>query len=210
MNINFVPQSATIETPAEWIAMYPKLLEQYGRTCYKSEHNITEDSAEPFIRRLIKSGHESVLEHCSITARIVCDRATSHQVVRHRLCSFSQESQRYCGYKDRFTFIPPETFLEYDSADSIATADALGQCCESYIRLRENGVKKEVARAVLPNCMATELVMTANLRQWRHVFAMRCDKHAQKPIRAIMKGLLRKMSIDLPCVFDDLTEKYHG
>lgn len=188
-----------------------KKIEKIGRVCYKSEDNIKEESAERFVRNIINSGHESVIEHVSISVRVICDRSTSHQWVRHRLASYSQESQRYCNYnKDKFgnelTFVDLNTFA--DLSDNNIAIEELERIESLYMTLIKEGVKPEDARSILPNCTKTEFICTMNLRGWRHFFEMRCDNHAQHQIRYLAKSLLKKMSVYIPIVFDDLREKF--
>jgi thymidylate synthase (FAD) len=185
-----------------------KALELIGRNCYKSEGKVTENSYERFLSMLIERGHEGILEHESITVRFITDRAVSHQLVRHRLCSFAQESQRYCNYSkygfgSNVTFVKPSLFDE----GTPAYAEWYSQCEaaeKSYFRLLDIGVKPEDARSVLPNCTKTEIIMTANLRQWRHMFRMRTDPAAQYEIRALMQCLLMQFKSQIPIIFDDL------
>lgn len=184
---------------------FEKLIEIAGRTCYKSEEKITDESAGKFIRSIIRRGHESVIEHLSITYRIICSRACSHQLVRHRIAAYSQESQRYCDYgKLGFQIIVPpgltpdaHHWLEMGAKKSYS----------EYLGLRERGAPPEDARFLLPNCCKTEVVTTFNLRQWRHVLRERgLNKHAQWEIRGIMLGILDELYQLLPNVFGDLKE----
>lgn len=184
------------------------MIEKAGRVCYKSEDLIKEGSAEKFIKNIIKRGHESVIEHISISAIIFTDRATSHQIVRHRIASYSQESQRYCNYsKDKFnneiTFIEP-VFLDEDSAIKSAWLNAMNNAAKSYFELIALGAKPEQARTVLPNSTKTELVMTMNLREWRHFLKLRTSKEADPQIREIAKMLLVQLNDYLPVIFNDI------
>ncbi|MDY3080461.1 MAG: FAD-dependent thymidylate synthase [Oscillospiraceae bacterium] len=185
-----------------------KNIESYGRVCYKSEGLITEDSAIPFIRRILKSGHESVIEHEKITVKIICDRGVTHEIVRHRIASYSQESTRYCNYsKDKFgnelTFIKPvfwpENSREYEIWESQMQAIE-----DSYIKLLQLGATPEQARSVLPNSLKTEIVVTMNLREWRHFFKLRTSKHAHPQMREISIPLLEKMCELFPPIFEDI------
>ena len=206
--MNIVSPDAIIETPINREEIL-KHLERCGRTCYKSEDKITEDSAAQFVRAIVKSGHESVLEHQSITVRFICDRGVSHELVRHRLASYSQESTRYCNYKDKdIEFIIP---LEIYYNDEVYKE--WHYMCEraeiSYKWMLERGVKPQTARAVLPTCLKTEVVMTANLREWRHFFKLRAFGKAGKPhpdMRVLAYGLWVQMRDALPEVFDDLED----
>ena len=151
-----------------------KKIEKIGRVCYKSENNITEDSAERFIKNIIKNGHESVLEHVSISVRVICDRGVSHEIVRHRIASYSQESTRYCNYSnDKFgnelTFIKP-CFWNENYEKYIEWRILMNRISDSYFKLLENGATPQEARSILPNSIKTEIVMTMNLREWRHFF----------------------------------------
>ena len=187
-------------------------LEKVGRTCYKSTDKITEGSAEKFIRGIVKSGHGSVIEHFSLTVRFVTSRDVTHQIVRHRLASFAQESQRYVNYTlDRFgseiVFIKP-VYLEENTPPYNVWKSSCEIAESSYFNLVESGLTAEEARAVLPNCCKTELIMTANLRELRHFFEVRCNNHAQLPIRLLALDLLDQMHHYVPVVFEDLYEKF--
>jgi len=190
-----------------------RFIEKCGRTAYKSEDKITDGSAEKFVAMLIKRGHESVLEHSILTVKFVCDRGISHELVRHRLCGFTQESTRYCNYGNgRFggelTFIAP-TFLKgkslddvRDMIDEITVMAALSE--KSYLRLLQNGASPEEARAVLPNCLKTEIVVTANYRQWRNILKLRTAKDAHPQMRELMIPLLKELREKIAVVFDDI------
>ena len=180
-----------------------KKIEKCGRVCYKSENRITEDSAEKFIRGLVKSGHESVLEHVSVTVKFVISRAIANEIVRHRIASYSQESTRYCNYGGGITVIMPE------HVDNILCyVQACEHAEESYTDLLSSGAKPEIARGVLPNDLKTELVMTANLREWRHFFKLRCDSHAHPELRRVTIPLLEEFYLRIPVVFEDLWEVF--
>lgn len=189
-----------------------KSIERAGRTCYKSEHNITDDSAKKFVESIIKRGHESVIEHEKITIRIICDRGVSHEIVRHRIASYSQESTRYCNYcNEKFdkeiTFIEP-CFFDSDSQQDKKNKEiwlkSMQQIEENYNLLIENGAKPEEARAILPNSLKTEIVVTMNLRAWRHFFKLRTDKAAHPQIRQISNMILSELKEKLPTIFIDL------
>ena len=185
-----------------------KNIERYGRICYKSEASITEKSAEPFVSKIIQSGHESVIEHEKISVKIICDRGVSHEIVRHRIASFSQESTRYCNYvEDKFgkelTFIKP-IFWEEDSSQYIIWLSTMKNIEKSYIQLVEAGIPPEQARSVLPNSLKTEIVVTMNLREWRHFFKLRTSRRAHPQMREISIPLLQEFKTMLPCVFDDI------
>lgn len=187
-------------------------IEKAGRTCYKSEDKITPESAEKFVRGIVKSGHHSVIEHMNITVKFICDRGVSHELVRHRLASFSQESTRYANYsKDKFgneiTVIEP-FFFEKDSANYKDWFNAMQYAEMMYLNLIKNGAKAEQARSVLPNSLKTEVVMTCNLRMWRHTLKQRCHKSCHPQMREIMLPLLKEFNEKLPAVFGDIYSKY--
>lgn len=204
--MKIVTPQAIIETPINREEML-KHLERCGRTCYKSEDKITDDSAARFVRAIIKNGHESVLEHASITVRFVCDRGVSHELVRHRLASYSQESTRYCNYKNKeIEFVMPSE-IEGNLQAKQEWEYVCKRCEMSYKWLLENGVAPQAARSVLPTSLKTEIVMTANLREWRHFFKMRALGVAGKPhpdMQFLATSLLEEMKSKLPEVFDDL------
>jgi len=189
-----------------------KLIEKAGRTCYKSEGNIKEGSAAEFVRKIIKSGHEAVIEHYSITVRVICDRGVSHEIVRHRIASYSQESTRYCNYsKDKFsnqiTFIEPcfwDTSTEDGKKKYEIWKSAMEYAEKSYLQLIEMGATPQEARSVLPNSLKTELVMTMNLREWRTFFKLRTSPAAHPQMREIAIPLLKKFKELIPVVFDDI------
>ena len=191
-----------------------KRLEECGRVCYKSEHRITDTSAQTFLAGIIKRGHEAVLEHCSFTVKFICDRGVSHEIVRHRMASYCQESTRYCNYaKNEFgseiTVIRPF----YLSENSIAWQAWKRACMtaeQCYFRMLEEGCTVQEARAVLPNSLKTELVMTANIREWRHFLRLRCAPAAHPQMREIALLLLEQVHERVPVLFDDLCEMYGG
>lgn len=185
-----------------------KRIEQCGRVCYKSEDKIAEESAEKFIQNIIKRGHESVLEHCSFTLKFTCDRGVSHEIVRHRIASFSQESTRYCNYSND-SFGNEITVIEpcYLKDKSQAVKDTWKTACEEaekfYFALLHNCSPQE-ARAVLPNSLKTEVVMTANLREWRHFFKLRCSPAAHPQMREVAIKALNMCKDKIPIIFDDI------
>ena len=187
-------------------------LEVVGRTCYKSEGLITDTSAEAFVRKLIARGHEAIIEHESISVRFICDRGVSHELVRHRLASYAQESQRFCNYsKSQFnseiTVIKPCFLLE--GTEAYRQWELTMHYAEhAYFDLLDIGLSPQEARCVLPNSLKTEVVMTANLREWRTVLRLRCSKAAHPQMREVMLMLLEKLHTAIPVVFDDLYEEY--
>lgn len=188
-----------------------KKIEAVGRVCYKSEGKIKEGSAEKFVAALIKRGHEAMLEHASITVKFVVDRGISHELVRHRLASFAQESTRYCNYaKDDFqgeiTFIIPD-YLGYNTQQWKVWKDTMKSCEDAYFKLLDIGLLPQEARAVLPNSLKTEVVMTANLREWRHFFKLRAANTTGKAHPQMLEvtiPLLEELKQLIPIVFDDI------
>lgn len=185
-----------------------KRLEECGRVCYKSEDHISEESAEKFIRGIIKRGHEAVLEHCSFTVKFICDRGVSHEIVRHRMASYCQESTRYCNYsKDKFndeiTVIEP-LFLEPETEGYQIWRESCEKAESSYFQLLGWGCTPQEARSVLPNSLKTEVVMTANIREWRHFLKLRCSPAAHPQMREVATQLLRAVQELVPVCFDDI------
>ena len=185
-----------------------KKIERIGRVCYKSENNIKEDSAERFIKSIIARGHESVLEHVSISVRVICDRGVSHEIVRHRIASYSQESTRYCNYSnDKFgnelTFIKP-CFFKNRQVDYSVWESTMRFIENEYFILIQQGATPQEARSILPNSIKTEIVMTMNLREWRHFFKLRCDKAAHPQMREVANMILEKFKEKIPVIFDDI------
>ena len=196
-----------ILTPVDSEAIL-KHIELCGRTCYKSEKKITDESCRTFVQSIIKRGHEAVLEHFNITVKFICDRGVSHEIVRHRLASYCQESTRYCNYsKDDFsgeiTVVEP-FYLEPDTLAYNAWKEACEATEAAYFHLLDWGCTPQEARAVLPNSLKTEVVMTANLREWRHFFKLRCATAAHPQMREVATPLLADMQKKLPIVFDDI------
>lgn len=189
-----------------------KIIELSGRTCYKSEDKITCDSAEKFVAKIRSINHESVLEHGAITVRFVCDRGVTHEMVRHRVASFSQESTRYCNYgKGKFgneiTVIDPRpAFPEMSGGEYLTWEQAMEEAESAYLAMLELGSKPQLARDVLPNSLKTEIVMTANPREWRHVFKLRCAEAAHPQIREVMIPCRNEFAVRWPALFADLTE----
>lgn len=189
---------------SEWPELLARI-ERAGRTCYKSEDRITHGSAERFVRMLLERGHESVIEHESMTVRFVCDRGVSHELVRHRLASFSQESTRYCCYAHagELCFIR-QPFWEDGSKRWDLWHNALRIAEATYLALIDGGAKPEEARSVLPNSLKTEIVVTANIREWRHIFKLRCSPKAHPQMRQMMAPLLSEVVGMCPALFADL------
>jgi thymidylate synthase (FAD) len=205
--INVIQPSVKIYFDKDGVS-YLKDLEEFGRTCYKSEDKITETSYIKFIKNILARNHESVIEHKSITVRIICNRGVTHEIVRHRLASYSQESTRYCNYGNKeLTFIRPCFFGE-NSKEYIKWYCSMVHVADSYLRLLKYGATPQQAREVLPNSLKTEIVMTCNLRSWRHFFKLRCNKASHPEMQKVAKMILAGMADHIPIIFDDLKEEY--
>jgi thymidylate synthase (FAD) len=182
-----------------WYTSNPeKAIELAGRTCYKSEAKITDISSGKFCKSLVERGHLAMVEHAVASFRIICDRGVSHELVRHRLCSFAQESTRYVNYKEGLVVIEPPYL------------DDLSKCkWESAMLFAENiykdmivaGVKPEIARSVLPNSLKTEIVITANFREWLKIIELRTSKFAHPQIREVITLIEKKLQEISPNVF---------
>ncbi|HNS49590.1 MAG TPA: FAD-dependent thymidylate synthase [Anaerolineae bacterium] len=180
------------------------LLEHAGRTCYRSEA-----TGQPgrYLKARIREGHESLIEHATITFEISgVSRACTHQLVRHRIASYSQESQRYVDLAEPDFVVPPSVAANPEAME--VWTEHTEQVALAYRKLREKGIRKEDARFLLPNATATRIVVTMNLRSLRHFFAVRCDKAAQWEIRELAVEMLRQSHAVAPAVFADLYERY--
>lgn len=187
-------------------------IEKAGRTCYKSEDKITSESSKQFVKKILASGHETVIEHEKITVRVICDRGVTHEIVRHRIASYSQESTRYCNYgKDKFgseiTVIDPY-FWKSENLEDKKKYEIWKKQMEAtekaYLELIELGASPQEARSVLPNSLKTEIVMTMNLREWRHFFKLRTASNAHPQMREIACPLLDEFKKRIPVIFDDI------
>jgi thymidylate synthase (FAD) len=202
--MKIIKPRVTLEEDIERFAILKKI-ERAGRTCYKSEANITVQSASDFVRKIIKSGHDSVIEHHSISFRIVCDRGVTHEIVRHRLASYSQESTRYCDYEGEIQFIDIRDVSGGLTDDQRKEWESAMQYAEgAYNRLRASGLAPQLARNVLPNSLKTEIVMTANLREWRHFLKLRTSKQSHPQMREVAIMIYNILVVFLPEVFDDI------
>jgi len=181
-----------------------ELIEQAGRICYKSEDKITSDSAEKFVKMLRDKGHHAMLEFGDITVKFITNRGVTHELVRHRLSSFAQESTRYVRYDWDMEFIRP---VWWDNWGSLSKSEWTA-CCRhsevSYAALLKIGSRPEQAREVLPNSLKTEIVVKANIREWRHILKLRTSKKAHPQIRGLMLPLLAELQERVPVVFDDI------
>lgn len=185
-------------------------IEKIGRVCYKSEDKITDDgeSAKKFVKMLIGRGHEAMIEHSSLSVKFTVDRGVSHELVRHRIASFAQESTRYCNYsKDKFdngvTFIKPFFFGE-NTQNYKEWIYAMGIAEKSYLQMLKDGATPQEARSVLPNSTKTEITITANYREWRNFFKLRTAKVAHPQMQEVTRPLLKELKTILPVIFDDI------
>ena len=166
-------------------------IEKIGRVCYKSEGNITEESAERFIRNILKRGHESVIEHEAVTVRMICDRGITQ-------------------FGNEITVIDIAGGFSYDLNNETdlqkyeAWMRAMENAEKSYFELIELGATPQEARSVLPNSLKTEIVVTMNLRSWRNFFRLRCDSHAHPQMREVANIALDLFKKRLPIFFDDI------
>jgi len=218
------------------------VIEDAGRTCYKSNENKTKNSEFAFVSNIIRNGHHSVLEHGVVSAKIITDRGVTHELVRHRIASYSQESTRYCNYsKDKFgnqlTFIKPVWCNKIRTGEYPVVWDGLyGNCTKSdylfvypdtpkdekaeaiwfwnmavcerdYMKLLENEWPAQYARDVLPNSLKTEIVVTMNLREWRHFFSLRTSIKAHPQMRQLALDMLKGFAEEVPIIFDDIAEQ---
>lgn len=186
-----------------------KPIERAGRICYKSENNITDDSYLTFCKNILNRGHEAVIEHSQLSVKFIVDRAIANELVRHRIASYCQESTRYVNYsKDKFgneiKVIEPEDLLPRDSTDYNIWWMSCKNAEEAYMAMLSNNVKPEIARNVLPLSTATEIIMTANIREWRSVMRLRTNSRAHPQMRSIMRKLLDEFKSKIPVLFDDI------
>lgn len=188
-----------------------QMIERIGRVCYKSEDKISPDgvSAKKFVKMLIDRGHEAMIEHSQLSVLFVCDRGVSHELVRHRLCSFAQESTRYCNYSredknpDGIIFIKP-FWMEEGSNEYREWETACSDSEFWYLQAIKHGQTPQEARAVLVNSVKTEIVVTGNFREFRHLLKLRTAPDAHPQMREIMVPLLEELKNRIPVVFDDL------
>jgi len=201
--VSISPKTATADVQLLAITPEPeKVIEEAGRTCYLSFDKIGADSAHNFIGRLIHLGHESPLEHAYATFRIQHgSRAMTHQLVRHRLMAISQQSQRYVS-ESHFDYVTPGTIAEHDLDDY---HNDMKKIQEMYHKWRQRGLRKEDARYVLPNACTSEIVVSANFREWRHILKTRLSPKAQWEIRGVCVKILAILSSKAHHCFEDIT-----
>lgn len=197
------------EVTLEWVTPDPlRVIERAGRVCYKSEDQITDASAAAFVRGILKRGHEAVIEHAAASVRIITDRGITHELVRHRVASFCQESTRYCNYgREKFgneiaVLEPPG--LTPDQHTAWRTGCEAAE--QAYFAMLHAGASPQIARSVLPTCLKTELVMTANFREWRHVLSLRLDKAAHPQVIQIARKIRDLLYEACPPAFEEFTD----
>lgn len=227
--MNIIKPTTEILTPIDDKYIL-KFLEPIARTCYKSNDKITEDSAEKMIQNLLKRGHEAMIEFYDIVVLFTCDRGVSHEIVRHRLASYAQESTRYCNYsKDKFdrgiTYIKIDDIFELEVGKTLSHPtngttkliteedvlhwynvwyEAMENAEKYYLELTNSYCPAQLARSVLPNSTKTEINVKFNLRQWRHFFSLRCAAPAHPQMRQLTIPLLHEFQEKIPIIFDDL------
>ena len=208
------PETKLINGPT----MDIRALAEIARTCYKSESDIMNENRDrALVRHLIENGHHAMLEHGHMTFRIICDRGVSHEIVRHRLASYAQESTRYCNYgQDKhggvITVVKP-LCIDEDTPEYAMWEDACLKAEWAYMHLLKQGVKPENARSVLPTCLKTEIVMTANYREWRHFFQLRSvglTGRVHPDMQLIADDMLRQASEAIPIIFEDIVAQRCG
>jgi thymidylate synthase (FAD) len=204
---------------------YLKRLERIARTCYQSEGNICDGSDKKLIQKLLNKKHYPMFDHAHISVIALCDRGVSHEIVRHRLAAYAQESTRYCNYsKDKFsghvTFIKPCFFPDIQlgtfglddvrcnandyTENSYHWLKAMLAAEDRYLRMVGNGCSPQEARSVLPNSLKTSIVMTYDFTVWRHFFQLRTAHAAHPQMRQIIRPLLQKFKANIPLIFDDI------
>lgn len=205
--MKLIEQSAKIiGMDQEEAVLQMKAIEYAGRNCYALQGKITDDSYKSFIENLIKKGHESPLEFGFMKAELVTSRAVLAEITRHRLASFCVESQRYINEAGEggIEFIKPWWFDECTVSTKDVFVRSLDAAEQAYTNMIANSLLKQEARGVLPNATACKIEIAANLREWRHIFTLRCSPAAYPEISILMKKLLRDASALMPCVFGDL------
>lgn len=225
--MKLIKASYSIESPIDGLSML-KAIEKAGRTCYKSEDKITDDSCIKFVKMLINKGHESVLEHQSISVRFIVDRGIVAELTRHRIASFSVESTRYVNHskKDHIEFIipcwldkhivegkylknsyPEKNLSWYLTGEDLNWINAMLDAEQHYLNsIKYYKWRPEQARSVLPNSLKSEIVVTANLREWRTIFKQRTSKAAHPQMREVMIPLLEELQTKIPVIFNDINE----
>ena len=200
-------ESVEIMTPLDG-DMIMKHLELCIRNCYKSEDKIEPGSAERMIRKIIELKHEAMLEHFSISVRIITDVGVYKDLTRHRIASFAIESTRYCNYsKGKFgselgVMVPPE--LQEGTEEYNIWFNAMEEIEKAYNALAAKGYKADVCRMLLPHSTKSSVILTANIREWRHIFKLRTAKAAHPTVQSVMKRVLVQFKKHIPIFFEDI------
>ncbi len=208
--MKIINQSHEILTDVLQMTEIPEMIELAGRTCYKSEYKITSTSSDKFCMMLIKRGHEAMIEHGNISVRFITDRGVTHELVRHRIgTAFAQESTRYVNYEnDDMQFVKPTFPWASENPQfngkMILWRESMRKSEEAYKDMMTIGCSPQEARSVLPNSLKTEIVVTANIREWRHIFKLRTAKAAHPQIRELMIPLLEEFIDIVPALFQDI------
>ncbi len=200
-----------IEQSWEWLHKPLHALETMelaGRVCYKSEGRIGDGSAAKFVKLILDRGHGAIIEHVSASVRFITNRGISHELVRHRLASYAQESTRYVRYRDQVTFIRPVWWPEYSESQRKHWELSMQQAEAAYATALTLGDRPEQARDFLPHAVKTEVIVTANLREWRHIFKLRCAVTSHPQMVNLMQSCLRGFVQEIPVVFDDLGREF--
>ena len=187
-----------------------RAIENISRDCYDSINTGGDEQTLEFIKKRIKDGHLSILEHLNLTVRFTTDRGIANELVRHRLASFTQESTRYCNYsKSGLSVVEPVDFMgdPLSPVDLAIWQDSMTNAATNYKLLVDRGVPIQLARDVLPTCTATKITVTANYREWRHILSLRTAPNAHPKMRALMIPLLEELKQRLPVIFDDINYK---
>jgi thymidylate synthase (FAD) len=202
----FNPAVFIVDAPL--YSVLSRKIENIARVCYKSEDKIKHGSDIQLIDRLIKNGHHAMIEHDSISVLFSVNRGITHEIVRHRLCSFAQSSTRYCNYSgERFgkeiSVIEP-MFFERGSLEYQLWYDLNAAAEQAYMALIEAGATPQQARDVLPHSLQADIVVTANIREWRTIFGLRCDLAAHPQMLQVMLPLLDWCINEYPVFFEDM------
>lgn len=211
--MQIINPSYEILTPINGVEIL-KFLEKIGRGCYKSEEKITDNSYIPFITNIVNRGHHAMLEHFSISVKFICDRGVSHELVRHRVASFAQESTRYCNYgkNNELSFIDPRHAFGWkdNSVEFLVWEHRMKEAETTYLNLVgvDINMPPQEARDILPNSLKTEIVITANLREWMHIFELRAAPTAHPQMRELMIPLLKEFDQMIPILFTKLGEQF--
>lgn len=206
--VKIITPSVELLTPLDGEAIL-KHLELCARNCYKSEDKITSDSAHKMVRKLLEMGHEAMIEHFNLTAKITCDLGVYKDITRHRHVSYAIESTRYCNYsKGKFgnelSMIKP-CHIQEGTAEYNLWLQTMEMIEKNYNAMAALGCKPDQLRMLLPHSIKADVVMTANLREWRHIFKLRCAPAAHPSVQQVMKMLLKKLKAEIPVIFDDIT-----